>query len=130
MPHVQCYIDDIIITGSSEEEHLHNLEEVLKQLSHYGIRVKEDKYAFFKDKVEYLSHEISSESLHTAPKKVETIKAAPTPLNVQELRSFLGLLHYYRKFIPDLASLVYPMNQLLPVKVHEIGQKTVTTRLV
>ena len=47
LPHVQCYIDDIIITGSNEEEHLHNLEEVLKRLSHYGIRVKEDKCAFF-----------------------------------------------------------------------------------
>ena len=58
LPHVQCYIDNIIITGSSEEEHLHNVEEVLKQLSHYGIRLKEDKCAFFKDKVEYLGHKI------------------------------------------------------------------------
>ena len=58
LPHVQCYIDNIIITGSSEEEHLHNLEEVLKRLSHYGIKLKEDKCAFFKDKVEYLGHEI------------------------------------------------------------------------
>ena len=116
LPHVQCYIDDIIITGSSEEEHLHNLEEVLKRFSHYGIRVKEDKCAFFKDKVVYLDHEISSEGLHTAPKKAEAIEAVPTPSNVQQLRSFLGLLHYYRKFIPDLASLVYPMNKLLQAK--------------
>ena len=111
--HVQCYIDDILITGSNEEEHLHNLEEVLKLLSQYGIRVKEDKCAFFKDKVEYLGHQISSEGLHTAPKKVEAIQAAPTPANTQELRSFLGLLHYYGKFIPDLASLVHPLNKLL-----------------
>ena len=65
LPHVQCYIDDIIITGSSEEEHLRNLEEVLKRLSHYGIRVKEDKCAFFRDKVEYLGHQISSEGVIT-----------------------------------------------------------------
>ena len=116
LPHVQCYIDDIIITGSNAEEHLHNLEEVLKRLSHYGIRVKEEKCAFFRDKVEYLGHQISSEGLHTAPKKVEAIKTAPIPSNVQELRSFLGLLHYYGKFIPDLASLVYPMNKLLQAK--------------
>ena len=105
LPHVQCYIDDIIITGSSEEGHLINLEEVLKRISHYGIKVKEDKCAFFRDKVEYLGHEILSEGLHTAPKKVEAIKAAPTPSNVQELRLFLGLLHYYGKFIPNLALL-------------------------
>ena len=48
--HVQCYIDDILITGSNEEKHLQNLEEVLKRLSQYGIRVKEDKCAFFKDR--------------------------------------------------------------------------------
>ena len=58
LKHVQCYnyIDDILITGSNEEEHLHNLEEVLKRLSQYGIRVKEDKC---EDKVEYLGYQIS-----------------------------------------------------------------------
>ena len=117
LEHVQCYIDDILITGSNEEEHLHNLEEVLKRLSQYGIRVKEGKCAFFKDKVEYLGHQISSEGLHTAPKKVEAIQAAPTPANTQELRSFLGLLHYYGKFVPDLASLVHPLNKLLQAEV-------------
>ena len=86
---------------------------MLKRLNHYGIRVKEDKCALFRDKV---GHQISSEGLHTTPKKVEAIKAATTLSNVQELRSFLGLLHYYGEFIPDLASLVYPMNKLLQAK--------------
>ena len=88
---MQCYINDILITRSNEKEHRHNLEEVLKRLSQYGITVKEDKCAFFKDKVEYLGHQISSEELHTASKKVEVIQAAPTPANKQKLRSFLGL---------------------------------------
>ena len=74
LSHVQCYIDDILIRGSSEEEHPRNLEEVLKRLSQYGIRVKQDKCAFFKETVEYLGHQISSEGLHTAPKKVELSK--------------------------------------------------------
>ena len=113
LTNVQCYIDDILVTGTSEQEHLHNLEEVLKHLSEYGIRVKREKCAFFKDTVEYLGHLISEEGLHTAPKKVEAIQATPAPKNIQELRSFLGLLHYYGKFIPDLASLVHPLNQLL-----------------
>ena len=110
---VQCYIDDILITGASEQEHLHNLEEVLKRLSEYGIRVRREKCAFFRDTVEYLGHQISAEGLHTTPKKAEAIQAAPAPKNIQQLRSFLGLLHYYGKFIPDLASLVHPLNQLL-----------------
>ena len=86
---------------------------MLKCLSEYGIRVKREKCAFFKDTVEYLGHLISEEGLHTAPKKLEAIQAAPAPKNIQELRSFLGLLHYYGKFILDLASLVHPLNQLL-----------------
>ena len=85
LTNVQCYIDDILVTGTSEQEHLHNLEEVLKRLSEYGIRVKREKCAFFKDTVEYLGHLISEEGLHTAPKKVEAIQAAPAPKNIQEL---------------------------------------------
>ena len=88
LSHVQCYIDDILITGSSEEEHLRNLEEVLKRLSQYGIRVKQDKCAFFKETVEYLGHQISSEGLHTAPKKVEAIQAAPTPQKYSRIEIF------------------------------------------
>ena len=86
LTNVQCYIDDILVTGTSEQEHLHNLEEVLKCLSEYGIQVhKMEKCAFFKDIVEYLGHLISEEGLHTAPKNVEAIQAAPAPKNIQEL---------------------------------------------
>ena len=56
---------------------------------------------------------ITSEGLHTTTKKVDAIQLAPIPKNQQELRSFLGLLHYYGKFIPNLASLIYPLNSLL-----------------
>ena len=58
---------------------------MLKRFSEYGIRVKWEKCAFFKDTVEYLGHLISEEGLHTAPKKVEAIQAAPAPKNIQEL---------------------------------------------
>ena len=70
LKHVQCYnyIDDILITGSNEKEHLHNLEEVLKRLSQYGITVKEDKCAFLQDKVEYLGHQISLKG-YTQPQR-------------------------------------------------------------
>ena len=59
------YIDDILVTGKSEQEHIHNLEEMLKCLSEYGIQVKREKCAFFKDTVEYLGHLISEEGLQT-----------------------------------------------------------------
>ena len=113
LPHILCYIDDILITGEMEEEHIHNLEEVLRRLQNHGIKVKSSKCAFLQDSVEYLGHRVDAQGLHTSPKKVEAIQLAPTPRNQQELRLFLGLLHYYGKFIPNLASLLHPLNQLL-----------------
>ena len=113
IPHVCCYIDDILITGVNQQEHLQNLEEVLRRLEQNNLRIKKSKCEFFKDSVEYLGHSVDSQGLHTLPSKVEAILKAPDPENLQQLRSFLGLLNYYGKFIPNLASIVYPLNQLL-----------------
>ena len=63
--------------------------------------------------VEYLGHRIDASGLHTTDEKVRAIVQAPAPENVHELRAFLGLLHYYGKFIPDLATLLHPLNKLL-----------------
>ena len=113
LPQVLCYLDDILITGASKEDHMRNLETVLSRLQEYGIRVNTSKCVFLQSSVEYLGHTIDSEGLHTSPKKVKEIQEAPTPRNQQELRSFLGLLHYYGKFIPNLATMLHPLNELL-----------------
>ena len=113
IPNVLCYLDDILITGLSEKEHLQNLEEVPKRLQQHGIRVKANKCAFDQDSVENLGHVIDKRGLHTSDKKVKAVQKAPTPKNFQQLKSFLGLLHYYRKFIPNLSTLIHPMNELL-----------------
>ena len=63
--------------------------------------------------VEYLGHSVDSEGFHTLPSKVEAIQQAPQPQNVQQLRSFLGLLNYNGKFISNLADIIHPLNQLL-----------------
>ena len=63
--------------------------------------------------MEYLGHRIDKEGISALPRKVKAIANAPHPTNVQELRSFLGLINYYGKFIQDLATLLYPLNQLL-----------------
>ena len=76
-----CYIDDILVTRVSEEEHLHNLEEVLKRLRQHGVRVKAEKCAYFQDTVEFLGHGIDQRGLHTTSAKVDTILLAPTPKN-------------------------------------------------
>ena len=113
LPNVVCYIDDILITGATEKEHLQNLEEVLKRLQREGITVKKSKCFFLQACVEYLGHCIDGDGLHTSDKKVKAVQQAPRPTNPQQLRSFLGLVQYYRKFVPSLATLLSPLYSLL-----------------
>ena len=108
-----CYIDDILITGKDDATHLKSLEEVLLRLEDQGIRIKQEKCNFLQESVEYLGHLISSEGIHAIPSKVKAVVEVPPPKNVNELRSFLGLINYYGKFIPNLASILHPLNNLL-----------------
>ena len=113
IPHVACYIDDILVTGADDVEHLQNLEEVLHRLEQHGLRVKKPKCEFLQPSVDYLGHCIDAQGLHTMSSKLEAIVQAPEPGNLQQLRSFLGLLNYYGRFIPNLATIVHPLNRLL-----------------
>ena len=113
LPHVLCYLDDILITGSSEKEHMVNLEEVLRRLREHGITLKREKCSFFTESVEYLGRVIDAQGIHTSEKKVQAVRDAPAPENLQELRSVLGMINYYAKFIPDLSTLLQPLHTLL-----------------
>ena len=103
----------IFLTGSTREEHLQNLETVLQRLDQRGVRVKKSKCEFLKDSVEYLGHKIDASGLHATTKKVDAVINAPQPKNVKQLRllrSFLGLLQYYGRFISNLSSLLMPWS--------------------
>ena len=86
--HVVCYIDDILVTGSNESEHLRNLEQVFNRLKELGIRLRKDKCAFLSHSVDFLGHRIDAEGIHPLPSKVEAMVKAPAPSNT-ELKSFL-----------------------------------------
>ena len=113
IPNTICYLYDILVTGKSPEAHLANLEEVLKRLRQHGLRDRPSKCAFTQDSVKYLGHKIDSRGVHTTTSKVDAIQEAPISCNAQQLRSFLGLLHYYGKFIPNLSIMLHPLNRLL-----------------
>ena len=113
---VICYLDDILITGTTEDDHLHTLGIVLERLEDHGFRLKMSKCNFLAKSVKYLGHRIDQHGIQALPSKVEAITNAPEPKNVPELRSFLGLLNYYGKFIPNLSSILHPLNQLLKDK--------------
>ncbi len=119
LPHVLCFID-ILITGPTEEEHLQNLENVLKRLQHHGVTVKQRKCAFMQEAVDYLGHRVDAEGLpaQASLEKVEAIQRAPLPRNQQQLRSFLRLIQYYGNFLPDLATTLSPLNRLLQKTVR------------
>ena len=118
IPHVTIYIDDILITGETEDEHLKNLDEVLTRLEGRGLRLKREKCAFMLPKIEYLGHTISADGLHPSKDKVRAIVDAPVPHNVSQLRSFLGMVNYYGKFLHQLSSLLAPLYKLLQKKAR------------
>ena len=110
---VVVYLDDILVTGSTEETHLKALEEVLRCLEQAGLRVKQSKCAFMRLSVCYLGHKIDAEGLHPLDDRVRAIRNAPTPTSVSELKLYLGMLLYYNKFLLDLSSLLHPLHCLL-----------------
>ena len=103
-------LDDILVTGHTEQEHRHNLTQVLSHLEAAGMRLKKEKCAFMLPSVSYLGHVISAEGLHTSELKVKAVVDAPEPKNLAELRSFLGMVNYYR---PDLATTLALLYLLL-----------------
>ena len=108
-----CILDDMIITGKNDEEHLANLEEVLRRLQFHGLRADKAKCEFFKEKITYCGHDIDKDGLHKSAAKVEAVLEAPQPNDVAEVRSFLGLINYNHRFLPNLLTTVHPLTQLL-----------------
>ncbi|XP_056135399.1 uncharacterized protein K02A2.6-like, partial [Lampris incognitus] len=113
LPFTHCYLDDILVSGPDEEIHLKALDDVLTRLEEYGLHVKKDKCMFFQESVEYLGHIIDAAGLHKSPEKERAVVEAPAPTNVSQLRSLLGMINYYGRFIPDLATILQPLNALL-----------------
>ena len=110
---VAIYLDDILVTGSSVEDHLATLEEVFVRLQQAGLRVQKNKCEFLKPSVTYLGFMIDEHGLHPVASKVDAIHNAPSPASVQEFKSYLGLLTYYSKFLPNLSSTLAPLYSLL-----------------
>ena len=104
---------DMIISGKTEQDHLNNLEMVLSRLHKHGLRANSSKCEFFHDKIEFCGHEISQDGLHKSQKKIGAVVNAPHPENVSQVRSFIGLINYYQHFLPNLSTLLQPLNKLL-----------------
>ena len=113
LPMTCVYIDDILVAGKTPQDHLNNLTAVLNRLQDAGLRLKKEKCFFCVLEVEYLGHIISAAGLKPSPNKVRAIAEAPRPTKISELKSFLGLISYYAKFLPNLADSLAPLYKLL-----------------
>ena len=113
LPGVVCFIDDILVTGHTRDEHKENLHKVLTRLRQYGLQLKKSKCKFFQKELEFLGHVISNEGIKPTTECVKSIQDAPCPVNKQELQSFLGLVTYNAKFVPSLSHVLQPLNLLL-----------------
>ena len=109
---VRCRIDDILIK-SKPSEHLSLVDEVLTRLKNQGLKAKLSKCEFAVPGVDYMGYRLDGEGIHPLEEKVQAIVDVPSPRNVSELRSFLGLLNFYGQFIPNLSTLLQPLHELL-----------------
>ena len=106
------YLDNIMIYSRSEKEHLEHLEEIFSRLKAAGLKLKLEKCCFFKKHIQYLSHLILAEGIKPLPEKLESIAKMPAPKNPKEVKQFLGLVGYYRKFVPLFADISRVLTQL------------------
>jgi hypothetical protein len=109
---VVVFIDDILIYSSSQMEHANHLREVLETLRRNKLYAKLSKCEFWLNEVVFLGHVISEKGISVDPKKIEAVLRWERPTNVTEIRSFLGLAGYYRRFIEGFSTIASPMTQL------------------
>nr|XP_021183516.2 uncharacterized protein K02A2.6-like [Helicoverpa armigera] len=118
IPGCVVFLDDICITGSNDKEHISNVRAVLDRLREAGLTVKLSKCSFLQESVKYLGYIIDKEGLRPDTSKLDAISNAPRPENITQLKSFLGMLNYYGKFISNLSTLLYPLHNLLKKDVR------------
>ena len=106
------YIDDILVFSQSKEDHRKHLMEIFARLDSYGLLINTRKSKFFQKEVNYLGFVVSKNSIKPDPEKVKVVKEWDTPKSETEVRSFIGLLNYYRRFIEDFSNKALPLLEL------------------
>ena len=107
------YLDDVIVYSKSFNAHLDNLRSVFDRFRKEGLKLKPKKCHFCKPEVLYLGHVVGRNGIKPNPEKVEVIRTYPVPSNCDEVRSFVALVSYYRRFVKGFASIASPLNNLL-----------------
>ena len=113
LTNIFTYLDDVIVFSSSAEDHKMHLSALFQRLAKYGLKVNKEKCRLGVEELDFLGHHITKEGFQPVRDKVEAIRKYPLPKTVKELRRFLGLYNYYRKFVPHIAETLIPLHKLL-----------------
>ena len=106
------YLDDVLVYSQNFEDHLHHLRLVFDRFREAGLKLKPSKCHFGQKEVNYLGHVITTEGIQPDPKKVKVVQEYPAPKSVKEVRAFMGLTNYYRKFVKGFAQVASPLHDL------------------
>ena len=112
LPGVCCFVDDIFVAAKTEPEHLNRLRAVFKCLQENDVLIKPEKCVFMTKEISYLGFKITNKGLFKTDEKIKAIKESLAPTNVSEVRSFLDLVTFYSKFVPNLVTIAAPIYQL------------------
>ena len=129
LPFTFGYLDDVLIYSPNVKTHLKHLRQVFQRMREADLRLKMEKCNFLKAHLQYLGHIISGKGIEPVPEKLESIKKMPAPTTPKEVKQFLGLIGYYRKFVPRFADIARPLTSLTKRILSSIGQKNVRLHL-
>ena len=119
------YLDDVIVFGRTEQEHLEHLQIVLEHFREFNLKLKPSKCSFFQTEIVYLAHPVSKEGIRPSDKNVCAIMEFPMPETYTEVRAFCGLSGYYQHFIRNFACLACALHDLLGDEI-KMGPVTLT----
>lgn len=108
-----AYIDDLLVASNSEEEHVKHLEKLFQRLEAYGIKLNPAKCVFGAEQVKFLGYSVSKEGTQPLQEKIQAIREFKKPENIKQLRQFLGMINFYRRFVPGAATGQAPLNDVL-----------------
>jgi len=120
------YLDDLLVFSSTLEDHLARLQTVFNRLREVNLKLHPEKCSLVRPSVQFLGHVLAREGLQTDPEKIRAVQDFPRPTTVRDVRAFLGLAGYYRKFVKGFATMARPLHQLLSVPKH--GTKNPSVR--
>ena len=116
LPGVECFLDDIMVSGGSEEEHDKNLKSILDVIKKSGLKINEEKCVFRQKQIEFLGHIIRAEGVRINPEEIRAILNMDRPSDVPELRRLLGMVNFLARFLPRLQDVIQPLTLLLSTK--------------